>query len=303
MKSGDMTKSAGWNKAQSGFTLVELLIAMTVTVLLGAAMVTNYISQERTSTITRQVAQMQQQLRGAMFIMEQDIRIAGYTPNRAAGFGVTNVQRWSITVDNNVSIPSADGSPSLRVAYDWGGSGIYDDDGIPNEPQPAYRLFDDGGDGIFDLTLDNVTLNRQLVAEGIEAIGFAYAFDANGDGNLDRSGGNIIWAVDSDNDNKLDTNLDTNGDGVIDLKDDKNDDRFITPLDGGGLATPVLVRNIRMVRIWLLARARTASVDFSNTNQYIQVGDQIVPNRDGGFNDSIRRRLLVRTVQCRNAGL
>lgn len=295
--------------ASQGFTLVELLIAILVSTILGIAVVSNYISQERTATVVREIAEMQQQLRGAMYIMEQDIRIAGWTPDGASGFGVTNVQRWNITNETTAPAVNANGSPSLTVAYDWdplGGANV--NNGLLDDPRPAYRLFDEDGDGILSLVRDNddplAALDRQLVAEGIQAIGFAYAFDNNKDGQLDRSAaGNIIWAVDSDNDNELDVALDTNDDGVIDLADDNNNDYRITPLDGGGLPTPVTVDRIRMVQIWLLARARHASKEFANAGESFVVGDQVVPSQAGGFNDGIRRRILVRAVQCRNAGL
>jgi type IV pilus assembly protein PilW len=290
----------------SGFTLVELIIAMMVTSVMGIAVIANYTSQQQAATTVRQVSQMQQQLRGAMYIMEQDLRIAGYDPEGTDVFGVINVQRWSITNESTAAVPDANGSPSLTIAYDWDpANAAFNEDGLLNEPAPAYRLFDDNNDGIFDLVRDNVGANRQLVAEGMEAIGFAYAFDQDGDGELDRTaaGNNIIWAVDWDNDNRLDTNLDADDDGVIDLNDDIDGDRRITPADGGGLPAPVTVDRIRMVRIWLLARARNASRGFTNQGQFILVGDQVIPNQAGGFDDNIRRRLLVRTVDCRNTGI
>jgi type IV pilus assembly protein PilW len=295
--------------AERGFTMVELLISMIVTSILGAAVVTNYATQQDASTTVRQVSQIQQQLRGSTFIMEQDLRITGYDPQSSGLFGVLDVRRYNITDEVTQAAPTAGGSPSITVAYDWDPAPAVpglNANGLLEEPTPAYRLFDDNNDGIFDLVRDNDNgaLNRQLVAEGFEAIGFAYAFDADGDGALDRTpAGNIIWAVDSDNDNRLDTNLDATGDGIIDLNDDTDGDFRIGPADGAGLATPVTVNRIRMVRIWLLARARTAARNFTNTGQSFLVGDQVVPNVAGGFTDKIRRRLLIRTVQCRNTGI
>ena len=294
--------------AAGGFTLIELLIAMVVTAVMGTAMVANYVSQQQASTMVRQVAQMQQQLRGAMYVMEQDVRIAGYDPQESGLFGITNIQRWSITDLDTKPAASKEGSPSVMLTYDWSpGSPGTSEDGLLNEPMLAYRLFDETSDGILDLVRDaydeDGNIERQLVAEGIEAIGFAYAFDNDGNGELDRTAaGNIIWAVDSDNDNLLDTNLDANDDGVIDLEDDTDGDGRITAGDSA-LATPVPVDRIRTVRIWLLARARSGSRGFTNQGEFVLVGDRVVPEQEGGFNDNIRRRLLVRTVDCRNAGI
>lgn len=299
-----MKKRIVLSRASGGFTLVELITAMLVTSIFSLAMLISYTNNQRASDSIRQVSQMQQQLRGSMYVMEQDIRIAGFDPLGSETFGVVNVQRWDITDETTASNISGAGSPSLTLAYDWNPANpATSRNGLVDEPI-AYRLFDEGNDGIFELARDDGTLNpRPLLAEGIEAIGFAYAYDFDGDGELDRNGANIIWAVDSDNDNLLDANLDADGNGVIDLNDDTNNDFRIDDEDGAALITPVPVQNIRMVRIWMLARARNASRDFSNNGQQFLVGDQVVPPDANGFSDNIRRRLLIRTVQSRNAGL
>ena len=103
-------------RTQGGFTLIELLIAMVVTTIMGGAMVASYISQQRSATIVREVAQMQQQLRGAMYILEYDIRLAGYNPERATDtFGITDIRRRSLAD----GLPDVGGMPSLTVASDW----------------------------------------------------------------------------------------------------------------------------------------------------------------------------------------
>jgi len=248
------------------------------------------------------VAQMQQQLRGALYIMEQDIRIAGYDPEGSGLFGVTDVRRYSLTNVGTTPAVDQNGLPALTVAFDWNpDDATFDSNGLLDEPTPAYRLFDETGDGILELARD-FPGDRQLLAENVEAMGFAYAYDADGDGAVERVGNNIIWAVDSDNDNFLDTNLDANNDGVIDLADDTDGDFRVTSVDGAGVG-PVPVSSIRMVRIWLLVRANRPSQDFNNNGASFLVGDQIVPAQAAGFTDNIRRRLLVKTLECRNTGI
>jgi type IV pilus assembly protein PilW len=278
--------------ADHGFTLVELVIAMLLTSVIGIAMIWNYISQQQIAATVRTVSQIQQQLRGAMHIIEQDIRIAGYNLNE----GVVDIRRWSISDGIIPALPDILGSPAITVAYDWDPTNPdTSHNGFLDEPTPSYRLFNEQGNGNFDL-YRIIGPDRHLVAEGIQAIGFAYAFEDN-QGMLVRSAaGDIVWAVDSNNDNRLDTRLDTNGDGVIDENDDSDGDGRITPADIGGALGPVLVDRIRMVRVWILARARNASKDYT-ANERIVVGDRVL-----SFNDDIRRRLLVRTVDCRNRG-
>ncbi len=294
----------------AGFTLLELVVAMIVTSIVGIAMVSNSISQQRNATMVRETAQLQQQLRGAIYIMEGDIRIAGYDPEASGLFGIMDVRHYSIT--NEVTAPAVTaaplGSPSLIIAYDWDPTNAAaSGNGVSDEPIHAYRLYDDNSDNINDLVQDVIVagnVTRQLVAEGIEAIGFAYAIDSDNDGVLDRTaGGNLIWAVDSNNDNLLDTNLDTNDDGFVDIND-AGGNFVIESADGpAGLINPQADRaSIRMVRIWMVARARNADQRYRNTNQYV-VSNQIVPAQAGGYQDNFRRQLMDHTVQFRNMGL
>lgn len=330
-----------------GFTIIELLIAMVMTAILGGAVLANYVVQERAGTQVRQVAQMQQQLRGAITVMAEDIRLAGY--NREPGnpnpeFGILSVQRWSICDETQTPTLDIDGTESIWLAYDYDrfrpnmeSNPLYAEEiygqhrcsGAPvvttanktaDEQLYAYRLFDDSGDGILELVRDvydsscgtavqyspinGVPYNRQVVAENVEAIAFAYAIDADNDGQLDEQNGQTVWAMDLDgNDNLLDTNLDTNGDGLI-TEEDAGEDDFIDSTDNlyGALVptTTVSVDKIRAVRIWLLASS-SPNPQYSDEKTYV-VGDRIIKpvTMSAAFPPNRRRSLMVHTVDCRN---
>jgi hypothetical protein len=147
------------------------------------------------------------------------------------------------------------------------------------------------------------TGNTQTAAENIVALGFAYAFDNDGDGALDTysvSGTpTVYWAVDSDSDNDLDRHLDTQGDGVIDVNDDTDGDDII---DGQALPTEASFEKIRAVKIWILARSDQKDRKIANTATYI-VGNTIVKPATDNDNKNRRMRLLSSVVQCRNMGL
>jgi len=120
------------------------------------------------------------------------------------------------------------------------------------------------------------------VAESIQAVGFAYAFDNNNDGNLDTDdgtvNGNIIWAFDSD------------------LTDEN--DQLTADLDTGlPLPVPVSLSDIRAVRIWILARTRAPVRGHYDNRTYI-VGDRTITS-----SDKHPRRLTRSTVYCRNKQL
>jgi type IV pilus assembly protein PilW len=275
----------------SGFTLVELLVAMAISGIIAGAIFTAFLSQQRSYLAQEQVSEVQQNLRAALDIMTRDIRMAGYSRG-APGFGITDISPRDI--DDNIDV-TVTGNGSFEFTAD------IDDNGTVSSGETIYYCVYDfpvaSPDGITDLGR-NSGGGRQLVAENIEALGLAYAFDMDGDGVLDtyNAGGNdqVIWAVDSDGDNYLDKNLDTNGDGNI----DENDGPGLggNGLIGGTNISPVSIQDIRAVRIWMLARTEYEDNSFLNTKTYTVGNKVITPN------NNLRMRLLVTNVRCRNIG-
>ena len=75
-----------WNtlRKNSGVTLTELLIALALTGIVAGAIYNIFISQGKAYTIQSEVAEMQQNLRAGIFMMEREIRMVGYDPTREA---------------------------------------------------------------------------------------------------------------------------------------------------------------------------------------------------------------------------
>ena len=305
----------GWKTGGAqGFTLLELLVGMVVGGLVATAILGAYVISSRQLTEQRSVALMHMNQRGSIEDMELQFRMAGYDPLAPMVrniFGITDVCRYTIVDENTAPVRSAAGSPAVTFIYDnfdmpGGADGSLD----ANDAFISYRLFDEASDGVFDLARDTapgggggIVTPREILAENIQAIGFAFAIDNDGDGMLDRAANdNIIWAVDSDNDNLLDTNLDANGDGVLTTADDTDGNFRINSADhtpGGAIVGPIPLSSIRSVRVWLLARAHKETEGYLNQNVY-QVGDQILSAANGDFKENLKCRLLVRTIEGRN---
>jgi type IV pilus assembly protein PilW len=249
-----------------GYSLVELLVAMAITLVVMAGVYKVYVTQQDSYLLQEQVAEMQQNARTAKYIMTREIRMAGYNPTGLATTGFVSAYNDSIRF--TLDITGEDGTitvPGDDITYS-----VSADD----------ELERDEGSG------------NQAVVENVEVVGFAYAFDADGDGNIDTSaGGNIIWAIDSDKTDgidQLDKYLDTNDDGIISASDDPN---------GDDLATPVPLDRIRAVRIWILTRTGNEQSEYSDTSTYV-LANQRFPVNDGN-----RRYLVTTTVKCRNMAL
>ncbi|MBU4318471.1 MAG: prepilin-type N-terminal cleavage/methylation domain-containing protein [Proteobacteria bacterium] len=271
-------KSVSKRLSNKGFSLVELLVAMTIFALVTTAIWSNFNSQNTIYRAQEQSAKIQQNMRASMYVMEKELRMAGYDPD-SIGYGVDNIK-------NNI----------LRFTYD-DGSGGYASVAYALVGSQLRRVikFNEDVAGA-DLNDEKYILAENIYDSGsVDGFYLAYAFDDNGDGELDVSpNGHIIWAVDTNNDDELDLRLDTNDDGAISLADDTGNDNII---DGNALASPVAMANIRAVRIWILGQAEKTDMNYHDGNRYIVGRNIITPD------DRIRRRLLTTIVKCRNLGV
>jgi type IV pilus assembly protein PilW len=148
-------------RSEQGFTLVELLVTIVVASVVLAGIFSTFYSQHTSYLNQEQIVSMQQNLRVAMYLMERDIRMAGYDPNGDSGAGILTAN-----------------ATSIRIAQDLtnnAGTEIPDGDvGDPGE-NITYLLQDADGDGDMDLVrIDHNGVGVQMIAEDIDALNFVY---------------------------------------------------------------------------------------------------------------------------------
>ncbi|MBF0257943.1 MAG: PilW family protein [Desulfamplus sp.] len=269
-----------------GFTLIEIMISLVISIILIGATYQVFINQNKSYIIQEEIVEMQQTLRGALVILERDIRLAGYDPQEA---NKDNPNTYAITTATDIS---------FGFTADINENG---DSPAANIPSPGeteiflYELYDPvvyQGSTVYSLTrTPPPPLGvRRAIGMNIEDLRFAYSYDADTNGNIDRSAGNnIIWAYPN-----LGTNtwfsIDDNDDGVIDQAD--------TP-GGVDTGTPFNLADIRAVRVWILVRADKPDSDYINSTTYVVGSNHFTPPA----NDHFRRVLLDITVKCRNMGM
>jgi len=282
-----------------GFTLVELLIAVLLSSLVMYGVFAAFQSQNRTYVTQDLTVEMQQNLRAAVDMISRDIRMAGFDPSKKAGatfysaatslMGGPGTTAITIEFSNDFDSNEALGGPGETLAYGFLTAGT-----------------DADNDGFADAGAANLSRNANganaPVAENIQAIAFAYAYDSIVDLPVDMNildginpggGGNIIWAIPGAGGNWL--NLDVNNDGLITTADAPAvTNGTIAAVDTG---TAVDFTRIRAVKFWLLARAANPDPNFVDSNTYV-IGQRIFTP-----NDNFRRRLIETTVRCRNMGL
>lgn len=254
------------SEREKGFTIVELLIVVAISGLVLGSIYSVFRNQLNAHKANIEAVEMQQNVRAAMFLMEREIRMAGYSPSMDAAAGILVAGQGVIQIgmdldnDGNVTDLNETISFGFSTANDAGRDGQVD-----------------GGVGsVASLARDDATGGGfQAMADNVEAVAFAYAYDSNQDGQLDTTaGGNVIWAFDA-NGNGLDTDNNT----------------------GTTLGTTVALDRIRVVRIWILARSATAHRDYTDTRTYL------IGNKSITENDKFMRRVLTTTIKCRNMSM
>ena len=71
-----------------GFSLVEVMIAMTIGLMVLGSLISSFLLQQKTYDVEEQVAEMVQNARAAMDMMVREIRMAGYNPTGASFDGI-----------------------------------------------------------------------------------------------------------------------------------------------------------------------------------------------------------------------
>lgn len=258
-------------RGNKGFTLVELMIAIVLSALSIKAIYEVYLGQKKTSEINEEIVGMQQNVRAALYYMEDEIKKAGLNPTERK--------------DNGVGIVVADAS-KIQFTSDFTGG---ENDGIDNNKDGVIDEFMDGLDNDGDGLIDEADERREWYDGDANDVGenITYSlYDSQSDGDMDLgrlSGGGSNQPV-ANNIDVLDF-VYLNGAGVV---------LGPLPLDSAGR------ENIRSVEITVVARAEKMDPDYTDSQAYF--------NRQGveilaAPNDHYRRMVMTAAVKIRNLGL
>ncbi len=272
---------------EQGFTLLEMMIAVLISAVVMIAIYLTFASQEKSQITQKQITEMQQNIRAAMHIMSNEIRLAGHDKSleRNAEAGLIEAGPGRIRFDMDICL--TDGTP-----YPY----YIDVNGTPNDPSDDVE---GDPDGDTDGPNEDVTY------------GFDKADDADGDGMIDNPSADfeklLLKRETCPTENKSDK---TKCSGLQPFAEFIQGVRF-TYFDGagnviagtksGGFLTDTQMSNVRTVRLAILGRTKRDIREIPDTETYDMSGDGSFVV--GPFNDTFRRRLLITTIKCRNLGV
>ena len=162
---------------ERGFTLVELMIALFVSGLVMAAVVSVYVAQTRSYSELDDVAGIQQDLRGALILLPLEIRLAGCDPTESKVPGILSATRTGFQftrdisgdpvnanhADGDVDDPNENIAFGLSAVFDTNNNGIVDNGGADWNGTGSLGRSTGGG--------------LQPLADNIEAVEFNYILD------------------------------------------------------------------------------------------------------------------------------
>jgi type IV pilus assembly protein PilW len=161
---------------EKGFTLVELLVAMAVTVIVAGIAVSSYMNQQENQLSQKQIVEMQQNIRAALYVMTMELRMAGYDPYDKYGAGI-------VTAGNGVPVADGGTGPLTFTLVADDDNDDNDNDGTVDEEGEfktiSFELYDGYSDGDNDIGRLVGAGPIQTIAENIQTLMFTY-LDENG---------------------------------------------------------------------------------------------------------------------------
>jgi len=106
--------------AERGFSLIELMAAITISAIVLGAITATFISQIRSYDAQEQINGMQQAARAAMVMITREVRMAGYNTNTTLTFDGITYDTTQIRVQANLNgdADTGDADEDIIYAYD-----------------------------------------------------------------------------------------------------------------------------------------------------------------------------------------
>lgn len=158
---------------ESGFTLIELMIAMVISLIVIGSIYGFFVSEQKMYSLQEQMIEMQQNIRNSMDIITKKLQIAGYDPNGTGIFGITDSQ---LLVSNTAGLSLATDTELYFTTDNLDGDGAIDNTG---DERFGFRINNNTLEIASISTLDGSISSWRMAAQNIESMTITYTY-ANG---------------------------------------------------------------------------------------------------------------------------
>lgn len=302
-------------KSNSGFTLVELLVAMGVGAIILTGAYLAFQTQHRSYVVQDQVAAMQQNLRSAMYLITRDLQMAGW---------YSNFDRTSRTIppEETGGLPALAGRPLLFSVDNYAAG-----DGVIRDGTDAIVIVRAGGEpevlGGGDLA-GNASISIGNLTDVVSSYGLLVKDDLRTadlfrlgetpnlgehyfEGDLLFRADVIIYRIQMVNGRPVlqRRNL-GNDNGYQTVAEDIDNMQIRYQLSNGLWQDQINTDstnhsgNVRAVEVTLVGRTALRQRGYTDTNTY-NFANNPAPHLNP--NDNFRRKVFTTTVKTRNVGL
>ncbi|MEN8142583.1 MAG: prepilin-type N-terminal cleavage/methylation domain-containing protein [Thermodesulfobacteriota bacterium] len=266
-----MTDNSKDIKQQAGFTLIELMVALTLGLFVSMIFYKTFVSFASVAGGQEQTVERNQNLRVGISHLAREVRLAGFTgsfSHLGLEAGIISAQQDSLRITRDLTGGEDDGRDNDRDGeVDEADEAVFGDGDLEdNYEDVIFMLAGPNLNGSFDLQQVDLNGASDTVIENVDGLNFVY---------LDEKGIPLAG-----------------------------------PADGQNVATTPEVsrrREIRSVEITMVVRTTNEDFSYRDNRAYRNKQDS---NGDGlndlvldAFGDKYKRRLVTATVQCRNLGL
>ena len=177
------------DKRQRGFSIVELMVALTISLILMAGVGQIYISTKTSYNLQSGLGRLQENARSALDILSRNVGQAGYTDDLSGmdSFNTANTQENQVE-NATLGFTQANGTASDTIEINY--LSATDCLGNATGGTATDRYFINGTDL---MCLGNGNVNAGIIAEGVENMQILYGEDTDDDGtpNIFVNAGNV----------------------------------------------------------------------------------------------------------------
>jgi len=156
---------------RKGITLVEMLVALVIFGLSSVAIYRVFVGQSRAYVVQEQIADVQQNVRGAAEILTRDLRMAGYKNDKTA----VSVNRPIFPGNYGLNVMDA-----VRIEYEQENRNP-----IPNTLNTIIYFRNVNGQVIRELYINNLLNSSDVFLDNVMALNFSFGLDMDAGGEYD----------------------------------------------------------------------------------------------------------------------